>query len=43
MMHFTRVKEASSTDERRVEHLPAEKFTVSLTPGSLVLMSGEAH
>lgn len=43
VMHFTRVREASSTGERGVEDPPAEKIPVYLTPGSLVVMSGEAR
>ncbi|XP_044494262.1 alkylated DNA repair protein ALKBH8 homolog [Mangifera indica] len=43
VMHFTRVREGSSTGKRETEDPPAEKVPVYLTPGSLVVMSGEAR
>lgn len=43
VMHFTQVKEASATGEGRIDNPHAVKIPVYLTPGSLVIMSGEAR
>lgn len=43
VMHFTRVKEAFATGKEGTNDSPAIKIPIYLTPGSLVLMSGEAR
>lgn len=43
VMHFAQVKEASATGEGRIDNPHAVKIPVYLTPGSLVIMSGEAR
>ncbi|XP_007050875.2 PREDICTED: alkylated DNA repair protein alkB homolog 8 [Theobroma cacao] len=43
VMHFTRVEAGSNIVEQGEMHLRVGKIPVHLTPGSLVLMSGEAR
>ncbi|KAL5795584.1 hypothetical protein ACOSQ2_000404 [Xanthoceras sorbifolium] len=43
VMHFTRVEEACAIEKGEIKDPPAAKIPIYLTPGSLVLMSGEAR